>query len=136
MTIESITEGATYQVFVPELPMYVTINEKLVKVFNSDETFVEYSFKEVLKVVEIFVRIDAKEHFEIVNLVTRLASMNLRAGVDALIIAKELQSVYSMTTQHIVTGTTILCPSIIARIGMILEAHITGDQNHENEYFR
>ncbi len=107
MTIESISKGTTYEVFANELPIFITI--------NTDESG---------NIFELFVRIDDKDHFEIVNLVTRLVSMALRAKVDPLIIAKDLQSVYSMTTQHIITGTTILCPSIIARIGVVLEQHI------------
>ena len=124
MTIESVTNGATYEIMAQELPIFITINEQLVKVFKEQETQIGRAFKEEMRVTEIFVRIDSKEHFEIVNLVTRLSSMALRAGVDALKIAKELQEVYSMTSQHIIPGTTILCPSIIARVGLILEQHI------------
>lgn len=111
MTIESVTQGATYELFANETPIYVTINT------DNDG-----------KIVELFVRIDSKEHFEIVNLVTRLASMALRADVDPLIIAEDLQGVYSMTSQHIIPGTTTLCPSIIARIGLCLEQHINKDK--------
>lgn len=119
MTIESTTTGATYQLFAgiqgdnspDEIPMFVTINE--------DESGT---------ISELFVRIDTKEHFEIVNLITRLVSMCLRAKVDPLIIADDLQNVYSMTTQHIIPGTTLLCPSIIARIGLCLEQHVNKDK--------
>jgi len=119
MTIESVTAGATYELFagikaangISEIPIFVTI--------NTDESG---------KITELFVRIDSKDHFEIVNLITRLASMALRAGVDPLIIANDLQGVYSMTSQHIIPGTTILCPSIIARIGLCLEQHVNKDK--------
>ena len=124
MTIESATNGATYAVYVDELPMYITINQQKIKVFKVKENFIDNAFVWEMKITELFVRIDAKEHFEIVNLITRLASMALRSGVDPLVIAKDLQGVYSMTTQHIIPGTTILCPSIIARIGIVLENHI------------
>jgi len=111
MTIESVTKGTTYELFADDLPIYITI--------NSDESG---------KITELFVRIDSKEHFEIVNLITRLVSMALRAEVDPLIIASDLQGVYSMTSQHIIPGTTILCPSIIARIGLCLEQHVNKDK--------
>ena len=126
MTIETVSNGATYCIYAgdADMPIFITINEQMVKVFKEQETQIGRAFKEELKVTEIFVRIDSKEHFEIVNLVTRLASMALRAGVDSMKIAKELQEVYSMTSQHIIPGTNTLCPSIIARIGIVLEQHI------------
>ena len=113
MTIEVISQGATYEIEAVELPIFITIN-------HNDEG----------KIFELFVRIDDKEHFEITNLVTRLVSMALRGGTDPLIIAKDLQSVYSMTTQHIIPKTTTLCPSIIARIGLVLEQHIKNMENN------
>ena len=123
MTIESIKQGATVEIRAgdDDLPIFITMNSHKVKIFNP---LVENAYIEKFKVTEIFVRIDSKEHFEIVQLITRLASMTLRSGVEGLTIAKELQSVYSMTNQHIIPGTTILCPSIIARIGYELEKHI------------
>lgn len=108
MTIESTTQGATYEIIAhSDDPIYIIIN-------NDNKN----------NVTELFVRMDSKEFFEIINLVTRLVSMSLRAGVDPLVIAKELQTVYSMTTQHVIPKTTILCPSIIARIGIVLEEHV------------
>ena len=115
MTIEAELYGATYELRtglqsdIPnkEMDMFVTINVDK----NGN-------------IYEIFVRAESKEYFEALNLVTRLVSMALRAAVDPMTIAKELQEVYSMTSQHIIPGTTDLCPSIIARIGLILEHEI------------
>jgi len=107
MSIERISKGATYKSETQEHTFYTTIN-------HDDDG----------KVMEIFVRIDDKNLFEMIQLVTRLTSMLLQTGTDPMAMANELQEVYSPITRHMIPGTNDMCPSIIARIGLILENHI------------
>lgn len=104
---ERISEGATYKSKTEQHTFYTTINH--------DEDY---------NVIEIFVRINDKELFEMIQLVTRSTSMLLQQGKDPLEIAKELQETYSPVTMHIIPGTSEMCPSIVARIGILLENHI------------
>ena len=113
MVFEAITTGATYKLLIDDTPIFVTINQN-----------------EVGKIIELFAHTDSIEYFEIINLITRLVSIALRADVEPQEIAEELQNVYSMTSQHIIPGTTKLCPSIIARIGLCLKQHIDSLQNN------
>lgn len=100
-------QGATYQGKTQEHTFYLTINH------NDDG-----------EVCELFMRLDDKDQFEMVQLVTRLCSMALKAGVAPLTVADELKNVYSPITRHIIPGTMTECPSIVARIGIMLEDHI------------
>ena len=109
MTIETVLTGATYEGQTQEHTFYLTINH------DADG-----------KVCELFMRLDDKDQFEMVQLVTRLASMALKAGVNPSTVAGELKNVYSPVTQHIIPGTDVMCPSIVARIGFMLEEHING----------
>jgi hypothetical protein len=104
---ERVSNGATYKSKTDNHTLYTTI--------NNDEDG---------NPIEIFVRINDKEYFEMITLVTRLTSMLLQSGTSPIIMAKELQDVYSPTTRHMIPKTNVMCPSIIARIGMILEDHI------------
>jgi hypothetical protein len=104
---ESIVEGFTYKSKTQEHTFYTIIN-------HNDEG----------KVIEIFVRINDADLFEMITLITVLASNELESGKDPLKIAKELKNIYSPATRHMIPGTNIMCPSIIARIGLILEEHI------------
>lgn len=101
------TDGVTYKCRTEEKTFYVTINE------HDDG-----------RVCEIFVRLDDAERLELVTVITRLASMSIREGVNPLTVARELQDVYSPVTQHFIPGTQDMCPSITARIGKVLEDHI------------
>lgn len=104
---DRIVDGVTYKSETQEHVFYTII--------NSDKDG---------KVIELFVRLDDPEHFEMIQLVTRLSSILIQNGYDALKLAKELQDVYSPITMHMIPGTSTMCPSIIARIGLILEEHI------------
>jgi len=105
--------GITYDVRLPpdeHYPndkghMYVTINERKGKPF------------------EVFFRYDLPGPFEWVFATSILVSRLLQAGVDLEAIGKELQEVYSPVTRHVVPGTSQMCNSIVARVGMTLEAH-------------
>jgi len=107
VTIERVSHGVTYKSKTQQHTFYTTINH--------DEND---------KINEIFVRLDDREQFELVMVVTRFASMALREGIPPLKIAEELQDIMSGTTNHIIPGTTTECKSITARIGLILQKHI------------
>ena len=108
----AITDGATYEVHTQERTFYMTIN------VHPDG-----------RVCEIFVRLDDAERLELVTVITRLASMAIREGVNPKTVARELQQIYSPVTQHIIPGTSDMCPSLTARIGKVLEDHINkGEQ--------
>jgi len=104
---ERVSKGRTYKSVTQDHTFYTTIN-------HDDDG----------KIIELFVRLDDANLFEMVSLVTRFSSMLLQSGVSPIIIAKELKDVYSPVTSHIIPKTNITCPSIIARIGMVLEQHI------------
>jgi len=109
---DRISPGITYKSDTQDHTFYTTI--------NSDKNG---------KVFEIFVRLDDPDHFEMIQLVTRLSSALLQNGYDPLALSKELQDVYSPITMHMIPGTNTMCPSIIARIGLILEEHIIKAKN-------
>lgn len=111
-TFERISEGVTYKSKTESHTFYTTINH------NEDN-----------KVFEIFVRINDKELFEMIQLVTRSTSQLLQLGKDPLEIAKELQETFSPVTMHMIPKTNIMCPSIVARIGLLLEQRILAIQN-------
>jgi len=103
----TVTAGITYEVHTQERKFFVTINE------HDDG-----------RVCEIFVRLDDAERLELVTVITRLASMAIREGVNPKTVARELQDVYSPVTQHIIPGTNDMAHSLTARIGKVLEDHI------------
>lgn len=106
---ERISSGATYKSKTESHTFYTTINH--------DEDG---------KIFEIFVRLNDKDLFEMISLVTRFSSMLLQSGVSPNIIAKELKDIHSPSTRHMIPKTSTMCPSIIARIGFVLEEHIKG----------
>ena len=108
---ESVRHGVTYKSHTQDHTFYTTI--------NSDKDG---------KVIEMFVSLDDKDLFEMMTLCTRLVSMSLRAGVDPMTIAQELKGVSSPVTSHMIPRTDIMCPSIVARIGYILEKHINDNK--------
>lgn len=79
---------------------------------------------------EIFIQYDSPEHFELINVISRLSSMALREGVPLDIIANELKDIHSPLTNHMVLGTSRKCPSITARIGEALEDYSKQQQNN------
>ncbi len=107
MTIEKITNGKTYKNKTESHTFYTTINH--------DEDG---------NLCEVFVRLDDPEHLELISVITRLCSMSFKAGIEPMVIAKQLQEVCSPTTKHIIPGTIKTANSITARIGMIIEEHI------------
>lgn len=107
MTDYSVNTGMTYKSKTEDHTFYTTINH------NGEG-----------EVIELFVRINDPEFFEIIQLVTRFSSMLLQSGTDARTIAKELKDIHSPKTRHMIPKTDIMCPSIIARIGYILEDHL------------
>lgn len=104
---ERVSQGITYKSKTDNHTFYTTINH--------DEDG---------KVIEIFVRLNDPDLFEMISLVTRFSSMLLKSGVEPSIIAKELKDIHSPATRHMIPKTSIMCPSIIARIGLILEQRI------------
>lgn len=113
---DRVVRGATYKEKMPDefkgsrskaVNMYVTINHD-----------------EQGKPLEIFVRYDVPEYFEMITNVTRLASMALRDGTPLKEIADDLVNTYSPTTNHIPQGKREVVPSITARIGMVLRKYI------------
>lgn len=92
--------------------MYITINTHVKAIPFSPKPF------------EVFARYDSPEHFELINVVTRLASMALREGVPLEVIARELKDIHSPLTHHFIPGTNTKCPSITARIGHALEYYM------------
>ena len=120
-----VSDGMTHKARMPEqlsescntrkpVSMYITINDH-----------------GSIKPFEMFARFDVPEHHELVTVITRMASMALREGVPAEVVAKELQDISSPTTRHIIPGTSETCPSITARIGQVLGRHIEQQQRGE-----
>jgi hypothetical protein len=107
MTRPDTLPGATYCATLDNgQPLFVTI--------NSDESG---------NPCEVFVRMDNPELFEWVTLVTVLITRLLRAGQQLDTIANELQEIHSPSSRHFIPGGGGECPSLAARIGMMLAAH-------------
>ena len=73
---------------------------------------------------EMFVRFDDPGYYELTTVISRLASMALREGVDPAVVARELQDIHSPITMHNIPGTPDQSPSLTARIGAVLAKHI------------
>ena len=100
--------GATYRATLDDgKPLFVTV--------NSDENGAP---------CEVFIRMDNPELFEWVTLVTVLITRLLRAGQQLDTIADELQEIHSPKSRHFIPGGGGECPSLAARIGMILKSHL------------
>lgn len=106
MTREEILQGPTYLFEVDGDELYLTLNENS----NGDLT-------------EIFVRSDNPEMYEWVTLTTVLMTRLLRAGQTPLDIARELKEIHSPRTRHFIPGGRGECPSLSARIGMMIEEY-------------
>ncbi|MDY6979384.1 MAG: hypothetical protein SV201_05845 [Pseudomonadota bacterium] len=105
-------QGPTYKVELPGLTeddkkMYLTINH------DSDG-----------RIFEIFARFDVPKYYELVTVITRMASMALREGVAPEVVGQELRDIHSPRTSHFPPGTSEPIPSLTARIGQVLLDHI------------
>lgn len=99
--------GATYIATLEDgKPLFVTI--------NSDDSGTP---------CEVFVRMDNPDLFEWVTLVTVLITRLLRAGQPLDVVAAELQEIHSPSSRHFIPGGGGECPSLAARIGMVLAEH-------------
>ena len=96
--------GATYKIKLPEFAMYVTIND-----LNG-------------KPYEIFVESKNLDHFQWVKALTRLASMALREGCPASLVAQEMKEIHDGLGGRLKKGGG-RHNSIVAQIGDILEQH-------------
>jgi len=118
---ERMSHGSCYKVRVPEelsesgkTSMYITINDH-----------------GEFKPFEFFQHFNAAEHYELLTVIARLGSMALREGVQAEVIAKELQDIHSPVTNHMIPGTRDMAPSLSARIGMALAKHLEQQKQGE-----
>ena len=99
-------------------PTYCVIIE------NDQQMYVTVNHDEHGTPCEVFVRTDDPALFEWVTLVTVLITRLLRAEQPLEVIAAELQEIHSPRTRHWVPGGKGECPSLAARIGMVLARHI------------
>lgn len=98
--------GRTYQATLDDLrPMFVTVNSLDGRPY------------------EVFVRIDDPHLFEWVVALTLMITRALRAGESLEAIATELMEIHSPATRHFIKGG-IECPSLSARIGMMLMRYV------------
>ena len=107
MGFERISQGATIKSKTQNHTFYTTINH--------DEDG---------KICEMFVRLDDKEQFELIQTVNIVISALFKDDVEPLKIACALKKVHSPVTNHMIPGTSTMCPSIVARIGYILEDYV------------
>ena len=112
MTRNEVLEGKTYHVRLDDnCPLFVTVN------YQDDKPF------------EVFVRCDEPEVFEWTTLTTILITRLLRAGESLQDIATELQEIHSPRTSHWLPGGKGRCPSLAARIGLVLEQHLRSEKS-------
>ena len=113
---DRISSGTTYKSKTDSHTIYTTI--------NNDEDG---------NIFEIFVKLDDPDQFEIIQMVGMLTSALFKAGVEPIKIAESLKKVYSPITKHIIPKTSTMCPSIVARVGYILEQHIKNTKSKEKD---
>ena len=106
--------GKTYKIKLPDFAMYVTIND-----LNG-------------KPYELFVESKNLDHFQWVKALTRLASMALREGCPASLVAQEMKEIHDGLGGRLKKGGG-RHNSIVAQIGDILEQHI-GEVKEVSEY--
>ena len=99
-----VLDGKTYKIKLPDFAMYVTIND-----LNG-------------KPYEIFVESKNLDHFQWVKALTRLASMALREGCPASLVAQEMKEIHDGLGGRLKKGGG-RHNSIVAQIGDILEQH-------------
>ncbi len=98
--------GPTYKLVLDDSTrMYVTINE------HEGQPF------------EIFVRNDDPKLYEWIAAITILISRLLRQGDTLAEIGKELEQINGPESRHMIPGTNIQSPSMIARVGRTLRLH-------------
>jgi hypothetical protein len=114
MTRSEILSGPTYKVSLEGIEhlqggrdMFITVNEQ-------DG-----------RPVEVFIRCDMPEVFEHVTAQSVQITRLLRCGEQLNVIAKELMEIHSPRTGHMVPGGRGWCPSLMARIGMVLLNHVS-----------
>lgn len=101
-----VLTGATYKVRMEDGDhMYITVNEQGGVPF------------------EVFIRFDRAELHEWIAALTILITRLLRAGQDLPAIAAELQEIHSPASGHMIPGSPDWCPSLVARVGMVLMDH-------------
>jgi hypothetical protein len=86
--------------------MYITINESESRPY------------------EVFIRLDTPELFEWMTALTLIITRSLRAGESLQNIARELSEIRSPRSRHMIPKGGGDCPSLAARIGKILGAHV------------
>ena len=109
-----VLDGKTYKIKLPDFAMYVTVND-----LNG-------------KPYEIFVESKNLDHFQWVKALTRLASMALREGCPASLVAQEMKEIHDGLGGRLKKGGG-RHNSIVAQIGDILEQH-TGIVKEVSEY--
>ena len=109
-----VLDGKTYKIKLPDFAMYVTIND-----LNG-------------KPYEIFVESKNIDHFQWVKALTRLASMALREGCPASLVAQEMKEIHDGLGGRLKKGGG-RHNSIVAQIGDILEQH-SGIVKEVSEY--
>ena len=109
-----VLDGKTYKIKLPDFAMYVTVND-----LNG-------------KPYEVFVESKNLDHFQWVKALTRLASMALREGCPASLVAQEMKEIHDGLGGRLKKGGG-RHNSIVAQIGDILEQH-TGIVKEVSEY--
>lgn len=107
--------GSTYKIKTPqsEHALYVTINDVIL---NLDTEFEER------RCFEMFVNCKNPESFQWVTALTRVISASFRKGGEINYLVDELKAVFDPAGGFWEKGT--FYPSLIARIGAVLEAHL------------
>lgn len=105
---EQVLPGKTYKITSPssEGALYVTINDHDGRPF------------------EIFVNSKDTRHFQWVTVLTRVMSAVFRNGGDCSFLIDELRSIFDPNGGYFKKGKFM--PSLVAEIGDVLEAHLTG----------
>jgi len=99
-------EGPTYKVTLDnDARMYITINE------SENQP------------CEVFVRLDDPALYEWIAALTILITRLLRAGQSLQAIGEELEQIHGPGSRHMIPGTNIQSPSIVARVGRIFRQH-------------
>lgn len=75
------------------------------------------------KPYEVFANNTGPVYFEWITCTTILITRLLRAGQPLLDIGKELEKICGPESNHMIPGTNIKSPSLVARIGRILRIH-------------
>lgn len=82
--------------------------------------YITVNYNEDSEPFEVFVNVKDSEYWEHLVATTVLISRLLQAGVSVHTIAADLRQIESPKTGHMMDGGKGWCPSIYARIGMVL----------------